>query len=282
MFNLYSEEALRKIKTCDGVDLGRTNYNNLRYTDDTALIADSEEKIQRLLNVVTKKSERLGLKVNCDKTYAMAASKKVQALVCSVTVDSVQIEQVEYFKYLGSWITSGGRSDRDIRCRIGQAKQVFMDMRNLLCARKIELGVRKRLLKCYSWSVLLNGCESWTISKGMEQKLMAAEMWFWRRMMRISWTDKLNNEAVLEKVGVERQLLNTIRRRQWKFVGHVLRREGWIEKNILEAEMGGKRARGRQRLKMLDWMMERLRIKGGKQLGNVAMNRKRWKEKEPP
>ena len=66
--------------------------------------------------------------------------------------------------------------------------------------------IRKRLVKCYIWSVLLFGCESWTISKGMEQKLMAAEMWFWRRMMRISWTDKLNNEAVLEKVGVERQL----------------------------------------------------------------------------
>ena len=95
----------------------------------------------------------------------------------------------------------------------------------------------------------------------MEQKLMAAEMWFWRRMMRISWTDKLNNEAVLEKVGVERQLLNTIRRSQWNFVGHVLRREGGIEKNILEAEMGRKRARGTQRLKMLDWMMGRLRIK---------------------
>ena len=62
----------------------------------------------------------------------------------------------------------------------------------------------------------------------------------------------------------------------------MLRREGGIEKNILEAEMGGKRARGRQRLKMLDWMMERLRIKDGKQLGNVAMNRKRWKTKEPP
>ena len=85
----------------------------------------------------------------------------------------------------------------------------------------------------------------------------------------------MTNEAVLGEVGAERQLLNTIRRRQWKFVGHELRREGGIEKNILEAEMGGKRARGRQRLKMLDWMMARWRVKDGKQLGKVAMNRKR-------
>ena len=87
---------------CDGVDLEGMNYNNFRYADDTALIADSEEKLQRLLNVITKESERLGLKLNCDKTYVMVASKKAQALVCSVTVNSMQIEQVNHFKYLGS------------------------------------------------------------------------------------------------------------------------------------------------------------------------------------
>ena len=103
--------------------------------------------------------------------------------------------------------------------------------------------MRKRLLKCYIWSVVLYGCESWTINQNMEQKLKATEMWFWRKMMmRILWTEKLTNEVVLEKVRSERQLLTTIRR-QWRFVGHELKREGGIEKNILEAEMTGKRAR---------------------------------------
>ena len=84
--------------------------------------------------------------------------------------------------------------------------------------------------------------------------------------MKISWTDNHTNEVDLEKVGTERQLLTTIRRRQWRFIGHELRTEGAIERNILEAETAGKRASGRQRLKMLDWMMERLRDKDGKQL----------------
>ena len=88
LFNLYSEETLRKIRMCDGVDLEGMNCNNFRYTDDTALIADSEEKLQRLLNVITKESERLGLKLNCEKTYVMVASKKAKAPVCSVTVNS--------------------------------------------------------------------------------------------------------------------------------------------------------------------------------------------------
>ena len=182
----------------------------------------------------------------------LVASKKAQAPVCSVALNSVQLEQIDHFKYLGSWIPSDGRSDMDIRCRIGQAKQAFIDMKNVLCARSLGLGVRKRLLKCYIWSVLLYGCESWTINKNMEQKLKATEMWFWRKMMRISWTEKLTNEVVLKKVGSERQLLATIRRRKWRFFGHELIREGGIERNILEAVMTGKRARGKQGLKMLD------------------------------
>ena len=77
---------------------------------------------------------------------------------------------------------------------------------------------------------------------------------------------KLTNEALLEKVGSERQLLTTIRRKQWRFVEYELRREGGMGKNILEAEMAGKRARGRQRLKMLGWIMERFRAKDREQL----------------
>ena len=149
-------------------------------------------------------------------------------------------------------------------------------MKNVLCASSLGLGVRKHLLKCYIWSVLLYGCESWTINKNIEQKLKATEIWLWRKKIRIAWTEKLTNEVVLEKVGSQRQLLTTSRR-QWRFVGHELR-IGGIEKNILEAEMTGKRAGGRQRLKMLGWIMERFRVEDGKQLANVARDRKRWRE----
>ena len=77
----------------DGLHLEGTNYNSLRYVDNTALIGDSEEKLHLLLNVATKENERHGSKINCEKTYVMVASKKVQAPICSVTVNSVQIEQ---------------------------------------------------------------------------------------------------------------------------------------------------------------------------------------------
>ena len=280
LFNLYSEEALSKIRMCDGVDLEGTNYNNLRYADDTALIADSNEKLQRMLDIVTQESEKIGLRINCEKTYVMVVSKKAQTPVCDVTVNNIQIRQVDRFKYLGSWISSDGRSDLDVKCRIGQAKQKFVDMKNVLCSRKLGLSIRKRMLKCYVWSVLLYGCESWTISKKSEKRLEAAEMWFWRRMMRISWTEKLSTDEVLSKVGMKRGLLNIARKKQWSFIGHELRRGG-IEKNIIEAEMAGKRARGRQRLKMLDWMMRKLCVKEEKQLTKFARDRMNWRSAPP-
>ena len=126
-----------------------------------------------------------------------------------------------------------------IKCRVGQAKQMFVDIRNLLCARNLELHVRKHLLKCYDWSVLLYGSESWTINRIYGTKLEATEMWFWRKIIRISYKDILKNEVVLEMVGAERQFLTTMRRRQWKFIGHEFRGLG-IERNILEAAMSRK------------------------------------------
>ena len=89
------------------------------------------------------------------------------------------------------------------------------------------IKTRVRLMKCYVWSGLLYGCETWTISKGMRKRLEAAEMWFYRRMMRIPWTARITNEEVLERVGVGRSLIGTIRKRQLSFLGHILRGIVW-------------------------------------------------------
>ena len=74
-----------------------------------------------------------------------------------------------------------------------------MDMRNLFCAKRIDIGVKRRLLKCYSWLVLTNGCESVTINKVMERRLEETQIWFYRKMLRISWVQKVTNEAVWKR-----------------------------------------------------------------------------------
>ena len=99
LFNLYSKKALREIRSITGLQLGQVNYNYLRYTDDTALIADSEQKLQELLNKVSMDSERLDLTINCQNTFSMVCAKKEQSPKCQVYVNGTQIEQKDSFMY---------------------------------------------------------------------------------------------------------------------------------------------------------------------------------------
>ena len=108
-----------------------------------------------------------------------------------------------------------------------------------------------RVLKGYVWSTLLYGCECWTITKDNENKLEAAEMWFLRRLLRISWKEKKSNEVVLKEAGVGRSLIRTIRKRQMQFLGHLNRHKG-LEHLALTGKLEGKRGRGRPRATYLE------------------------------
>ena len=108
-----------------------------------------------------------------------------------------------------------------------------------------------RVLKTYVWSTLTYGCECWTITSDIEKKIEAAEMWFIRRMLRISWKEKKPNVNVLREGNVQRSLLKTIRKRQMEFLGHVCRRRG-LEFLSLTGKVEGKRDRGKQRITFLD------------------------------
>ena len=87
------------------------------------------------------------------------------------------------------------------------------------------MKVRRRVLDCYILPVLMYGCEAWTISKEIENRLRATEMWFLRRMLRISYLDRVRNEEVLERAGTRRSLVKEPRKRQAAFFGHVMRRK---------------------------------------------------------
>ena len=121
-----------------------------------------------------------------------------------------------------------------------------MKMSPILKNRNILMKTKIRVLKSYVWSTLLYGCESWTITMDLEKKLEAAEMWFIRRILRISWKEKKTNEAVLKEVNMERTLMKTIRKRQMQFLGHLYRQKG-IEHLALTGKIEGKRSRGRPR-----------------------------------
>lgn len=131
------------------------------------------------------------------------------------------------------------------------AKSSFLKMRNLFTSWEININTRLRLLKCYIWTALLYCSETWTINKRSEDKLQSLEMWVFRRILKIPWTDKKTNAQVLQMIGQERTLWKDIKKRKVRFLGHLLRHQS-LQKQLLEGMIKGKRKKGRQRLKWMD------------------------------
>jgi hypothetical protein len=107
-------------------------------------------------------------------------------------IDQKQMEKVEYFNYLGSMITNDARCTREIKSRIAMAKTAFTKKKNLFTS-KLELNLRKKLVKCYIWSIALYGAETWTLREVDQKYLESFEMWCWRRMEESIWTEPVRN-----------------------------------------------------------------------------------------
>ena len=191
-----SEMIMRQIEEMEGLKIGGHNINNIRYADDTVLTADSEEKLQELLNIVVEESENKELELNSKKTESMIITRKTSIPKYEITIKENTIKQANSFKYLGPQITSDGRNHQEIKSRIAQAKASFQQMKSIMTNIKMPIVVRKRILEAFIETVLLYGCEAWTIDDRMKRSLETTEMWFLRRMMRIPWTATKTNEEV--------------------------------------------------------------------------------------
>lgn len=214
LFNIFSEMILRNLENVEGIKIGGNNCNNIRYADDIVLLASNEQDLQKMIDIVSKESIKRGLSLNIKKTECMSVSKNKNIPRCNVCINGEPIKQVNRFNYLGSIITSDGRCDEDIKKRIALSKQAFQKMNPILKNRTISINTKTRVLKCYVWSILLYGSECWTISKEMEKRLEATEMWFLRRMLNVPWTARESNESIFKRTKSKRFLINTIRYRQ--------------------------------------------------------------------
>ena len=177
LFNLYSEIIMRDLMDLGGIKFGGRNINNIRYADDTVLIADSEEKLQALVQSLIRASEERGLKLNVSKTKVMVISKGDDHIDTSISVNGQELDQVGKYKYLGSIVTRDARCVEEIKTRLAIAKSAFNKVKHLVTNSSISVRLRKRFIKSYVWSTMLYGYEAWTINKDM-MKIEAAEMWF--------------------------------------------------------------------------------------------------------
>jgi len=183
---------------------------------------------------------------------------------------------LESFKYLGSILTNDGRCTSEIKCRTAMAKAAFNKKRALF-ASKLDLELRKKLVKCYIWSIALYGAETWMLRALDQKHLKSFEMWCWRRMKKISWTDHVRNEEALLRVKEQRNILHEIRKRKANRIGYILRRNCLLQRVIEGKIKGGievTERRGRKRRKLLDDLKER---RGYSQLKEEALDRTMWR-----
>ena len=238
------------------------------------LIATSEDGAQRVTEVATASGDSQGLNINCKKTKAMVVSKQQLVPDFELRIYDERVEQVSNLNYLGATIASNGDCKKEIRRRIGMAKEAFNRMRGIFTDRKLSMTIKLRLLKTFVWSVLLYGAEAWTLKAETRRNIEAAEMWFYRRILRLSYVDRITNIEVLRRVGMKRDLLNIINARQLKFLGHCIRKEK-LEDLAFGGRMDGKRARGGQRQTFLRNFKSQL--PNARRLWDAARDREGWR-----
>ena len=180
----------------------------------------------------------------------MVTTRKAVPPTCHLESKGDNIKQVNTFRYLGYSISSNGKCLQEVKTRIAKAKDTFNQMKAITKNKCISVETKIRITKVYVWSILLYGCECWTIDRDIENRLNAAEMWFLRRILRIPWTDRVSNDNVLARAGVQRELMKTVRKRQMSFLGHIYRKND-LEKAVLAGKICGRRDRGRQRITYL-------------------------------
>ena len=204
----------------------------------------------------------------------MGVSKKPNSPKVNIAIDGEQIEQVTSCIYLGSIITEDGRSEKEINRRIMIARSTFTNMRTILSGRGINLKTRLRAIQCYIWPTLFYGAETCTITKSLLSRLDAFEMWVYRKVLKISWTEKITNEEVLRRMGTDREIVRQFKTRKLQYLGHLIR-HNTSQIQLIEGKIEGRRSRCHPRNTWTTDITTNNRMKYY-QLKRAAEDRKRW------
>ena len=175
-----------------GVKIAGRNTNNLRYADDTTLMAESEE-LKSLLMKVKEESEKIGLKLNIQKTKIMVSSSITSWQIDGETVD-------DFILGGGSKITADGDCSHEIKRRLLLGKKVMTNLDSILKSRDITLPTKVCLVKAMVFPIVMYGCESWTVKKAECRRIDAFELCYWRRLLRVPWTARRSNQSILKEI----------------------------------------------------------------------------------
>ena len=211
MRNAGMEEAQARIK------IVRRNLNNLRYADDTTLMAESEEELKSFLMKVKEEGEKVGLKFNIQKTKITASGP-----ITSWEIDGETVERVSDFIFWRSKITADGDCSHEIKRCLLLGRKVMTNPDSMLKSRDITWPTKVRLVKAMIFAVVMYGCESWTVKKAEHQKIDAFELWCWRRLLRVPWTARGSNQSILKEISPGCSLEGLMLKLKLQSFGHLM------------------------------------------------------------
>jgi len=241
LFNLYAEYIMRNTgleEAQAGIKVSRRNINNLRYTGDTTLMAESEEELKSLLMKVKEESEKVGLKLNIQKMKIMASGP--------ITSREYMGKQwtVSDFIFWGSKITADGDCSHEIKRHLLLGRKVMTNLGSIFKSRDINLPTNVHLVEALVFPVVMYGCESWTLKKAEHRRIDAFELWCWRRLLRVPWTVRRSNQSILKEISPGISLEEMMLKLKLQHFGHLMRRIDSLEKTLMLGGIGGRRRRG--------------------------------------
>ena len=215
--------------------------------DNTTLMGESEEELKTLLMKVKEESEKVGLKLNIQKTKIMASGS-----IISWQIDGETEETVADFIFGGSKITADGDCSHEIKRRLLLGRKVMTNLESILKSRVTTLPTKVCLVKAMVFPVVNYGCEGWTIKKTEHWRIDTFALWCWRRLLRVPWTARRSKQSILKEISpgcsLEGRMLNL---RLWYF-GHLMWIADSLEKTLMLGKIEGRRRRGQRRMRWLD------------------------------
>ena len=247
VFNFYAEYILKNAGWITSrTRIAGRNSNNLRYADDTSLMADSEEELKSLLMRVKDKSGKAGLKLNIQKTKIMAFGP-----ITSWQKEGETVETVIDFIFLGSKITADGDCSHEIKRRLLLGRKAVTNRDSILKSRDITLTTNICLVKILVFPVVMYGCESWTMKKAEHQRIDAFKLWCWRRLLWVPWTARKSNQSILKEISPKYSLEELMLKLKLQYFGHLMRRPDPLEKTLMLRKIEESRRRRQQRMRWL-------------------------------